>query len=145
MFSSKSAGFAGSPTQLRVFLTLLHPLKLTSLGAAARTSPTATARRRALRIRIARVHQTPPKLPKQHTASTLRNTPRVRTNRITAGDPSSSACRSGSRACAVPAAPHFLPRRLRSPEKHLSRCHEKRLVRTRCVNRSDRFRVRGFA
>lgn len=44
------------------------------------------------------------------------------------------------------AAPHFLPRRLRSPEKHLSRCHEKRVVRTRCVNRSDCFRerVRGF-
>lgn len=69
IFSSKSAGFAGWPTPLRVFLTLLHPLQLTSLGAPARTSRTATARRRALRTRIATVPQknTPPKLQKSNT------------------------------------------------------------------------------
>lgn len=66
---------------------------------------------------------------KQHT---LQNTRRVCTNRIRAGANSSSACRSGSRACAV-------------REQHLSRCHGRRFARTRCVNRSDRLRVRGFA
>lgn len=59
------------------------------------------------------------------------------TYRFTAGDDSSFACQRGARACAVPRprSPHW---RQHLPEKHLSRCHEKRWVRTRWgVNRSN--------
>lgn len=96
--------FAGSRTPTRPVACVPSPssslLKLTSLGAAARTSPAAARRRRALLVRATK--NTTQKHPKTHLSFTLQDTPVVLTSRVTAADHSSCARRSGSGACAVP-------------------------------------------
>lgn len=55
------------------------------------------------------------------------------TYRFTAGDSSSSCLWERHKSMRRAASLHFLQWKQHLPEKHLSRCHEKRLVRTRCV------------
>lgn len=118
--------------QLRAFLTPLHPLKMTSLGAASRTfrsTTVATPRIPDPHRGFTKCHAKPPK----HTTCYFKEC--CRSFYLPYYSRGSFILRlSGrQRSMRLSASPHFLRWRQRLPEKHLSRCHEKRLVRTRCV------------
>lgn len=134
--------------QLRAFLTLLHPPQtdVSRCGSTHIPNGNAAPARTPDPRRAGLATKNTTKDAKNTLSYTLQDTLVVLTSRITAADNSSSACRSGSRACAVP------PRRascrggcvrLRSICPAVTR--SARFARD-VVNRSgcSRERVRGF-